>query len=190
MLLLLMLPMQGRLSNEVPINPMVFITATISVFSLSRLYRHNRSRKDGLLTAAIIFSYSCIIYFVSNETSSAVYFDYGVLSGLTIISCILAILPFFVEKHLLRFRSQRTKKESILFASSVMWISPLLSELFIWTRWYINGIFWEKSSYMVLGAMGTKDILFEFGFWAFASLTIYYSVMRIFKLDASATLKA
>jgi hypothetical protein len=168
----------------VPINPMVFITATISVFSLSMLYRYRRSRRDGRLIAAIIFSYSCIIYFVSNETPSAVYFDYGALSGLTIISCILAILPLFGEKHLLRFRPQRTMKESILFASSVMWISPLLSELFIWTRWYINGIFWQKLSYMVLGAMGTKDVLFEFGFWAFASLAIYHSTMRIFKLDA------
>jgi len=184
MFLLTMLPTQGRLSNEVPINPMVFITAAISVFFLSMLYRYRLSRREGLLIAVIIFSYSCIIYFVSNETPSAVYFDYGTLSGLTLISCILAILPFFGEKRPLGFDHLGTKKASILFGSSVMWISPLLSELFIWTRWYMNGIFWEKLSYMVLGAMGTKDVLFEFGFWAFASLAIYYFSMRIFELIA------
>jgi len=48
--------------------------------------------------------------------------------------------------------------------TSVMWLSPLATEVIIGLSWYIDGTYAEKTVNSVWGGMGFNDLLFLLGF--------------------------
>lgn len=167
---------------ESPVHPLVFITSTLSLIMLAKLCLFsNCPKKTRLITIVTVISYLTICYFVATETPTGVIFDLNMMQCLTVLICIIAILPFFGEKRLIEFPENIAERDSIFFAASIMWGSPFISELAIWLRWYIEGIYWQRTSYMTLGGAETADILFRFGFWTLVFLTIFHIVIKLLR---------
>jgi hypothetical protein len=59
-----------------------------------------------------------------------------------------------------------------------MWLSPFITEIYIWGKWLITGIFFEKAGYMTLGGAGTQDILFWPGFFTLIALSCFHLLRK------------
>jgi hypothetical protein len=73
---------------------------------------------------------------------------------------------------MISFQQLTSKRDAICFAATVMWFSPLTTELLIPLRRYFQGELWDRLNYLVLGGNGVMDTLF-YGFWAFLSMTFF-----------------
>jgi len=180
------IPSEGRLTKEIPVNLLVFFTMGASVAMMMRFYRKpNYLKKLRLVAMGVTLLYASIIYFMASETPQAVTFDYMTFSILTYTICFLAVLPFLGASCIFSFSRDTPEVDSIFFATTVMWLSPLISELFIWLRWCIAGVLWEKLNYMTLGGSGFSDVIWQFGFWTLISLIIFHIPIRAWKLFTS-----
>lgn len=103
------------------------------------------------------------------DTPNGIVFDPNPQINLTLITKII-----FIESILIFFYRLYHEKEPlnfelgikfIGFASSVPWISTLVSETIMLTRWYIEGTFSVKTSGMAIGGAGNNDVLFNYGLW-------------------------
>jgi len=59
-----------------------------------------------------------------------------------------------------------------------MWLSPFIAEMFIWAKWFLTGVLFEKASYMTVGEAGTQDILFWQGFLALVTMTCFHVLIH------------
>jgi len=158
------------LSNEVRVNILVPVTLGASAIMITRFFKKPQyQRVTQFLMASTILLLSVIIYLIADKTAQGVTYSPQILTVLTYVVCYLAIIPFVIENRLTSFFKTRKEVDSVFLATSIMWLSPLVAELFIWPMY----------SYMTLGAMGFSDVLFFYGFEALTSLVIYYSSIMV-----------
>lgn len=158
------LNVNGELTREIPINPIVFVTIFVSILMTGiTLHKKDYPKKTKTMMFFFILVYSVIIYRIRNVTLISVTYNPTLLFSLTIIVCSIASLSFLFDKFPFRFSVQSPNKDYIFFVTSVMWLSPLISEIAIWSR----------VPHMILGEMGFADTLFLFGFWAFVSSCLF-----------------
>lgn len=77
------------------------------------------------------------------------------------------------------FSEEHAIEESFYFAVSIMWLSPLIAEIYIWGKWLITEVFFEKVSYMTLGGAGTQDIPFWQGLLTLVSLACFHFLRKM-----------
>jgi hypothetical protein len=70
-----------------------------------------------------------------------------------------------------------------------MWLSTLLSDLFIWIKWGIQGVFWDYIKTMTLGGEGFNDVLFYYGFWAFIT-SFSFGIINRFLINKGVSQKS
>lgn len=165
---------EGRMPY-VPVNAFVFLVLLLVCLMLWKLVDSLKHSKKTLVALVLtIFAYSSTIYFIAVDMAEVVVFNTQILSYLAILICMIAGLPFVVEQPIICFRQTTAKRDSICFAATVMWLSPLIAEVAILFKWYFRGDLWNRLGYMVLGGKGIADILFFYGFWAFLAMTLFH----------------
>lgn len=161
---------EGRMTAEIPVNPLVLLTAGISMgMAVSILYNRDYPKKAKIALLFFTAAYSMILYFISNENSSGININPSILSYLTIFVCLFAAIPFLSENVAFKFSIDKPERDFVFFVTVVMWLSPLINDLIIWLRWSIQGVFWDYVRTMILGGKGFSDVLFYYGFWAFVT---------------------
>lgn len=170
------IPSEMRLSADIPVHPLTLVTVALSIVMILKLFRSLRSMKNRTTSIGIIIIilYSIAIWAVSTETPENITFNIPIISYLTYLVCIIAIMPFFSWTRFIKFSEEHFVRESTYFATSTMWLSPFIAEIYIWAKWFVTGVFWEKASYMTLGGAGTQDVLFWQGFLALILMTSFH----------------
>lgn len=166
--------LEGRLVTGIPINLLVFVTLGISIgMILGTIRNDSYPKKTKFLLLGTILAYSIILYHFSSETASAVNFNFSALVALTFFVCFFAATLLMFERNPFKFSMISPERDFVFFVSSVMWLSPLICELFILLRWDLQGVFSDKMRVFVLGGNGFSDVLIFFGFWAFLTSVLF-----------------
>jgi len=166
------LNLEGNLTNAIPVNPVVFFTVSISIIMIGiTVHKKDYPKKTKTLMFSLILIYSVIMYKTTTVTLIAVDYNFPVLYILTIFACSFLALSFFFIKFPFKFSVQSPYRDYIFFVTSLMWLSPLISDASIWSR----------VSHMILGEMGFADTLFLFGFWAFVSSCLFIFIREFLR---------
>jgi len=150
------------------------ITMTLKLFKSSRLMK-NRTAKINII---IILLYSLLIWAASTETPENVTFKVDILTFLNYFICLVTILTFLGWTRFIWFSEEHAISESICFTVSTMWLSPFIAEMYIFGKWLVTGVLFEKASYMTLGGAGTQDILFWQGFLTLIILVCFHMLRK------------
>jgi hypothetical protein len=168
------IPFSAGFSYRVHINLLVFITFTLSLLMIAKLCTKPISRRTTrYILAAVIVLLSLVFYMSAIKTTQGVQYP-GIRSFIsTFTVCMLAIIPFFGENRFIGFSENRPEIDSIFFATSILWIAPLISEL---VRWQLLFSGW------ILGGDGFNDFLFFWGFVSLISLVVYHGSVKTFDI--------
>lgn len=179
--ILFIVPSAWRLSESIPVNPIILIIIPLSVFMLHKLFVSLNYLKNKVthLTVFFILTYSSIILATASESFEGITFDIETIKVLSHFVFLISILISLEWIPSLKFSSERSVLDSVFFAASIMWLSPFIAELFIWTKWSIIGIAFERASHFTIGGAGTQDILFWPGLWAVSTMYYFQSLIRI-----------
>jgi hypothetical protein len=174
------IPLEGRLPY-IPVNPLVPVILFLLGVMFWKSHVLRSSRSTLFMGTTIFLVYVALIYSLQVDTSTAVTVSPQAMQYLTVLPYLMAVLPFILKQPLINFRKERAELDSVLFAASIMWLSPFTADILFLLKWWSLGILEHKLSYMVLGGSGTNDVVFFYGFWVFIAVLGFHFLGRIKK---------
>jgi hypothetical protein len=149
------------LGKYIEILPIITLFASaIMIIELLKSTEGNRKIIFSTITLGLV--YALLFLKISKYDQGNINFNTVYLLSIMVISWVLGLLPFFWKKN--HFTLTGDWKNYFFLTTSLMWLSPLITEITIWLSWYTNGTFAEKTIDCVLGYNGFNDFLFILGF--------------------------
>jgi hypothetical protein len=159
----------------IPANPLALLVLFLSGIMFWKLMSSFRNSSIlFMVTIALILAGTITMYLTSIDGPKGVVFNTSILNYLTVLTYLIAVLPFLWNQKRISFHQERAGCHSVFFASSVMWLAPFFADILVMVKWYVSGILESRLTHMVLGGSGTSDVLFFYGFWLLISMELFH----------------